>query len=37
VNSLKEYGQWCNDISFNVADVDGIIEKHTGGKLEREE
>jgi type III restriction enzyme len=29
VNSLKEYGQWHSDISFNVADVDGIIEKHT--------
>jgi len=27
VNSLKEYGEWCNDISFNVADVDGIIAK----------
>ncbi|MDR2734746.1 MAG: hypothetical protein LBC99_08955 [Spirochaetota bacterium] len=27
VNSLKEYGQWCSGISFNVADVDGIIEK----------
>jgi type III restriction enzyme len=28
VNSLKEYGEWCSDISFNVADVDGIIEKY---------
>ena len=28
VNSLKEYGQWCSDISFNAADVDGIIEKY---------
>jgi type III restriction enzyme len=27
VNSLNEYGQWCCDISFNVADVDGIIGK----------
>jgi type III restriction enzyme len=27
VNSLKEYGQWYSDISFNIADVDGIIEK----------
>jgi hypothetical protein len=27
VNVLKEYGEWCSDISFNVADVDGIIEK----------
>ena len=25
VNSLKEYGDWCSAISFNVADVDGII------------
>jgi type III restriction enzyme len=31
VNTLKEYGQWCSAISFNVADVDGIIEKFTGG------
>ncbi|MDR2435534.1 MAG: hypothetical protein LBD47_13350 [Treponema sp.] len=30
VNSLKEYGQWHCDISFNVADIDGIIEKYTG-------
>ena len=29
VNSLKEYGQWCSDISYNVADVDGIIGKYT--------
>ncbi|MDR2951896.1 MAG: hypothetical protein LBU82_01495 [Treponema sp.] len=28
VNSLKEYGQWRSDISFNVADVDGIIAKY---------
>ena len=28
VNSLKEYGEWCSDISFNVADVDGIIGKY---------
>ena len=28
VNSLKEYGEWCSDISFNIADVDGIIDKH---------
>jgi type III restriction enzyme len=26
VNSLKEYGEWCSAISFNIADVDGIIE-----------
>jgi type III restriction enzyme len=28
VNSLKEYGEWRSDISFNVADVDGIIGKY---------
>ena len=27
VNSLKEYGQWCSVISFNVADVDGIVSE----------
>ena len=28
VNSLKEYGEWRSDISFNIADVDGIIGKY---------
>lgn len=28
VNELKEYGEWCNDVSYSVADVDGIIKKH---------
>jgi type III restriction enzyme len=28
VNSIKEYGQWCSDISYSVADVDGIIGKY---------
>lgn len=28
VNSLEEYGEWRNDVSYNVADVDGIIEKY---------
>lgn len=28
VNSLGEFGQWCNDVSYSVADVDGIINKH---------
>lgn len=28
VNSLGEYGEWCYDVSYNVADVDGIIAKH---------
>lgn len=26
VNNCGEYGVWCNDVSYNVADVDGIIE-----------
>jgi type III restriction enzyme len=26
VNTLKEYGAWASDISFNTADIDGIIE-----------
>ena len=29
VNAFGEFGEWCNDISFNVADVDGIINKYT--------
>ena len=29
VNSLGEYGEWCNDVSYNIADVDGIIARHT--------
>lgn len=28
VNSLGEYGEWCNDISYNIADVEGIIAKY---------
>lgn len=28
VNALGEYGFWCNDVSYNVADVDGIIAKY---------
>jgi type III restriction enzyme len=28
VNSIGEFGKWCSDISFNSADVDGIIAKH---------
>lgn len=27
VNETGEFGVWCNDISFNVKDVDGIIAK----------
>ncbi|GHV70940.1 hypothetical protein AGMMS49928_20680 [Spirochaetia bacterium] len=30
VNSFKEYGEWCSAISFNVADVDGIIQTFIG-------
>lgn len=25
INDLGEYGQWCNAVSYNIADVDGII------------
>lgn len=28
VNSLGEFGQWCNDVSYNIADVDGIMRKY---------
>ena len=28
VNGLGECGVWCNDVSYNVADLDGIIAKH---------
>lgn len=28
VNEAKGYGIWCNDVSLNVADVDGIIDKY---------
>lgn len=27
VNEEKQYGQWCSDVSSNVSDVDGIIQK----------
>ena len=29
INSLGEYGEWCNDVSYNIADVDGIIARYT--------
>ena len=29
VNGLGEYGVWCNDVSYNAADVDGIIAKYS--------
>ena len=28
VNETHEYGEWCHDVSFSIADVDGIIEKY---------
>ena len=28
VNNWEDFGVWCNDVSYNVADVDGIIAKH---------
>lgn len=28
VNQCGSYGEWYNDVSYNVADVDGIIEKY---------
>ena len=28
VNQCGEFGIWCNDVSYNVADVDGIIGRH---------
>ena len=28
VNNWEDYGVWCNDVSYNVADVDGIIAQH---------
>jgi type III restriction enzyme len=29
VNSLGDYGIWASDISYNTADVDGMIEKYS--------
>ena len=28
VNQCGNYGMWQNDVSYSVADVDGIIAKH---------
>lgn len=28
VNDLGEFGEWYNDVSYNIADVDGIINKY---------
>lgn len=28
VNNTREYGSWVNDVSYNPADVDGIIAKY---------
>lgn len=27
VNENGEFGEWCNDVSYNIKDVDGIIKK----------
>jgi len=32
VNGLGEYGTWRCDVSRNAADVEGILERHAGGK-----
>jgi type III restriction enzyme len=29
VNGTGEYGEWYSDVSYNVADVDGIIAQFT--------
>ncbi|MDR0561095.1 MAG: hypothetical protein LBG73_00205 [Spirochaetaceae bacterium] len=29
INCLRDYGKWVCDSSFNIADIDGIIAKHT--------
>jgi len=29
VNGLGDYGEWCCDVSYNVADVDGILKKYS--------
>lgn len=26
VNQCGEFGEWCNSVSYNVTDVDGIIQ-----------
>ena len=28
VNMLGDFGQWVNDVSYDVADVDGIIQRY---------
>ena len=28
VNQCGEFGEWCNDVSYSVADVEGIIVRH---------
>ena len=28
VNNTREFGSWYSDVSFNPADVDGIIAKY---------
>lgn len=33
VNNYGEFGRWVNDVSFDVADVDGIIEKYVSPQI----
>ena len=28
VNNCGDFGEWCNDVSYNVGDIDGIIAFH---------
>ena len=28
VNGIGDYGEWFSDVSYNIADVDGIIAKY---------
>ena len=28
VNYLGKYGEWCNNVSYNMADIDGMIAEH---------
>lgn len=28
VNALGDYGKWCCDTSYDIADVDGIVARH---------
>ena len=28
INNTEEFEKWCNDVSYSIADLDGIIQKH---------